>query len=118
MAGAADGRGGPSKGEQAQWTKQFLACAAELSQWEVVAEYASVTENYAQMAECLWRLHDWMRLKDIVLPKAMVGAQWPSKPPICSTNSANLVVHCGLPLILGCCGGNSLADAGMCVCTI
>ncbi|BDA47386.1 probable transcription-associated protein 1 [Coccomyxa sp. Obi] len=69
---SADGRGGPSKGEQAQWTKQYLACAAELSQWEVVAEYASVTENYAQMAECLWRLHDWMRLKDIVLPKAMV----------------------------------------------
>jgi hypothetical protein len=69
---AADGRGVPSKGEQAQWTKQYLACAAELSQWEVVAEYASVTENYAQMAECLWRLHDWMRLKDIVLPKANV----------------------------------------------
>ncbi|EIE23491.1 hypothetical protein COCSUDRAFT_65942 [Coccomyxa subellipsoidea C-169] len=69
---SADGRGVPSKGEQAQWTKQYLACAAELSQWEVVAEYASVTENYAQMAECLWRLHDWMRLKDIVLPKANV----------------------------------------------
>ncbi len=72
---AADGRGVPSKGEQAQWTKQYLACAAELSQWEVVAEYASVTENYAQMAECLWRLHDWMRLKDIVLPKANVRTQ-------------------------------------------
>lgn len=71
---AAENKFAPSKGEQAQWTKQYLQCAAELSQWEVVAEYASVTENYAQLADCLWRLHDWIRLKDLVLPKAMVSA--------------------------------------------
>ena len=64
----------PSKGEQAQWSRQYLAAAGELSQWEVVAEYASFTENYGLMAECLWRLHDWARLKEIVLPKAMVRA--------------------------------------------
>lgn len=80
----ADGRGAPSKGEQAQWSRQFLAAAGELSQWEVVAEYASVTENYAQLAECLWRLHDWQRLKDLVLPKAMVRRWWMFACQLCT----------------------------------
>ena len=56
----------------AQWNKQYLRCAAEMSQWETVAEYASVTENYGQLTDCLWRMHEWQRLKELVLPKTMV----------------------------------------------
>lgn len=89
----ADGRGSPSKGEQAQWTRQYLACAAELSQWEVVAEYASVTENYAQMADCLWRLHDWMRLKDLVLPKAMVPPSPAATGPVRVASACHSIVE-------------------------
>ena len=62
----------PSKGEMAQWNKQYLRCAAEMSQWETMAEYASVTENYGQLTDCLWRMHEWQRLKELVLPKTMV----------------------------------------------
>ena len=41
-------------------------------QWDTVAEYATATDNNALLASALWRLHDWQRLKDIVLPKALV----------------------------------------------
>jgi len=70
----------PSKGEMAQWNKQYLRCAAEMSQWETVAEYASVTENYGQLTDCLWRMHEWQRLKELVLPKTMVRTNFETDP--------------------------------------
>lgn len=64
----------------AQWNKQYLRCAAEMSQWETVAEYASVTENYGQLTDCLWRMHEWQRLKELVLPKTMVRTNFETEP--------------------------------------
>ena len=61
-----------NRGEQVLWHHQYVKSAAELCQWEAVAEYARQSDNCALQMDALWRLPDWDRLKRDVLPRAQV----------------------------------------------
>lgn len=76
--GVSGGVSGVTKSEMVLWHNQYLACCIELNQWETVAEYAKSTENAALQLEAAAKLHDWVNLKQMVVPKAQVeeGAEF------------------------------------------
>lgn len=47
------------------WHQQYLACCAELNQWDTVAEYAKVTDNCPLQIDAMVQLHDWQNLKAV-----------------------------------------------------
>ncbi|KAH7432383.1 hypothetical protein KP509_07G020000 [Ceratopteris richardii] len=61
-----------SKAEMCLWEEQFIGCAKQLSQWDVLAEFGKSVENYEILLDCLWKVSDWSTLKDTVLVKAQV----------------------------------------------
>lgn len=60
------------------WHQQYIRSAAELCQWDVIAEYAQQADNCSLQMDALWRLPSWDRLKHDVLPRAQV----PAPPPL------------------------------------
>lgn len=60
------------KSEQAMWQAQYAKCCSEMSQWDVLHDYGKQTENYSIIAAALAKTQDWLRLKEDVLPCAMV----------------------------------------------
>ncbi|XP_038988658.1 transformation/transcription domain-associated protein-like isoform X2 [Phoenix dactylifera] len=60
------------KAEMCLWEEQWLHCASQLSQWDVLADFGKSVENYEILLDCLWRVPDWAYLKDNVIPKAQV----------------------------------------------
>lgn len=67
-----DGVSGVSKDEMVLWHNQYLSCCMELNQWDTVAEYAKSTENSILQLEATAKLHDWVHLKQMAVPKAQV----------------------------------------------
>ncbi|KAG6555625.1 hypothetical protein Mapa_002860 [Marchantia paleacea] len=61
-----------SKAEMCLWEEQWIACARRLNQWEPLVEFARNVDNYEIQLDCLWKIPDWVSLKDTVLPKAQV----------------------------------------------
>ncbi|XP_047320592.1 transformation/transcription domain-associated protein-like [Impatiens glandulifera] len=61
-----------SKGEMCLWEEQWLNCATQLSQWDVLTEFGKSVENYEILMDSLWKQPDWAYLKDQVIPKAQV----------------------------------------------
>jgi hypothetical protein len=47
------------------WHQQYLACCAELNQWDTVVEYAKVTDNCPLQIDSMVQLHDWQNLKAV-----------------------------------------------------
>lgn len=76
--GVSGGVTGVTKNEMVLWHNQYLACCMELNQWDTVAEYAKSIDNSALQLEAAAKLHDWVHLKQMVVPKAQVedGAEF------------------------------------------
>jgi|AntDeeMetagen681_2_1112603.scaffolds.fasta_scaffold36488_1 transformation/transcription domain-associated protein len=53
------------------WIEQWVSCAKNLSQWDVLDEYARETHNYELSIDCLWRLQDWVGLKNTLTNKVV-----------------------------------------------
>ncbi|KAL4439666.1 hypothetical protein ABPG75_002667 [Micractinium tetrahymenae] len=70
--GVSGGIQGMTKIEMLLWHQQYLACCAELNQWDTVVEYAKVTDNCPLQIDSMVQLHDWQNLKAMVLPKAQI----------------------------------------------
>ncbi|KAK3007679.1 hypothetical protein RJ639_014816 [Escallonia herrerae] len=60
------------KAEMCLWEEQWLYCASQLSQWDVLADFGKLVENYEILLDSLWKQPDWAYLKDQVIPKAQV----------------------------------------------
>ncbi|RWV99278.1 hypothetical protein BHE74_00011128 [Ensete ventricosum] len=60
------------KAEMCLWEEQWLYCAGQLSQWEVLADFGKSVENYEILLDCLWKVPDWAYMKENVIPKAQV----------------------------------------------
>lgn len=60
------------KAEMCLWEEQWLCCASQLSQWDVLVEFGKLIENYEILLDNLWKQPDWAFLKDNVFPKAQV----------------------------------------------
>ncbi|XXG86133.1 hypothetical protein AAC387_Pa11g1088 [Persea americana] len=63
---------GVPKAEMCLWEEQWLYCASQLSQWDVLVDFGKSVENYEILLDCLWKIPDWAYMKDIVLPRAQV----------------------------------------------
>ncbi|KAA3457545.1 transformation/transcription domain-associated protein-like [Gossypium australe] len=60
------------KAEMCLWEEQWLSCASQLSQWDALVEFGKNIENYEILLDSLWKLPDWVYMKDYVIPKAQV----------------------------------------------
>lgn len=60
------------KAEMCLWEEQWINCAVQLSQWDVLADFGKTTENYEILLDTLWKVPDWAYMKDHVIPKAQV----------------------------------------------
>lgn len=60
------------KAEMCLWEEQWLYCASQLSQWDVLVDFGKLVENYEIQLDSLWKQPDWTYLKDHVIPKAQV----------------------------------------------
>ncbi|KAG8099235.1 hypothetical protein GUJ93_ZPchr0013g36432 [Zizania palustris] len=60
------------KAEMCLWEEQWLYCATQLGQWDVLADFGKGVENYEILLDCLWKVPDWTYMKDSVIPKAQV----------------------------------------------
>ena len=58
---------GVTKNEMLLWHQQYLACCAELNQWDTVAEYAKFTDNCPLQIDAMVQLHEWQYLKAVCL---------------------------------------------------
>ncbi|XP_057972938.1 transcription-associated protein 1-like isoform X2 [Malania oleifera] len=60
------------KAEMCLWEEQWLHCATQLGQWDALADFGKTIENYEILLDNLWKLPDWIYMKDHVIPKAQV----------------------------------------------
>lgn len=60
------------KAEMCLWEEQWLCCAGQLSQWDVLVDFGKMVENYEILLDNLWKQPDWAYFKDQVIPKAQV----------------------------------------------
>ncbi|XP_059645489.1 uncharacterized protein LOC132287044 [Cornus florida] len=60
------------KAEMCLWEEQWLHCASQLSQWDVLVDFGKLIENYEILLDSLWKQPDWGYLKEHVIPKAQV----------------------------------------------
>ncbi|KAK8962950.1 hypothetical protein KSP40_PGU020559 [Platanthera guangdongensis] len=60
------------KAEMCLWEEQWLYCASQLNQWDALADFGKGVENYEILFDCLWKVPDWVYLKDNVIPKAQL----------------------------------------------
>lgn len=60
------------KAEMCLWEEQWLNCASQLSQWDVLVDFGKLVENYEILLHSLWKQPDWNFLKERVMPKAQV----------------------------------------------
>ncbi|XP_022741614.1 transformation/transcription domain-associated protein-like isoform X2 [Durio zibethinus] len=60
------------KAEMCLWEEQWLYCAGQLSQWDALVDFGKNIENYEILLDSLWKLPDWVYMKDHVIPKAQV----------------------------------------------
>ncbi|KAG8079526.1 hypothetical protein GUJ93_ZPchr0007g3092 [Zizania palustris] len=60
------------KAEMCLWEEQWLSCATQLGQWDVLADFGKGVDNYEILLDCLWKVPDWTYMKENVIPKAQV----------------------------------------------
>jgi transformation/transcription domain-associated protein len=61
-----------TKSEMVLWHDRYLACCAELNQWDTMFDYAKSTDNGRLQLEAAAKLLDWVHLRQVALPKAQV----------------------------------------------
>ena len=52
--------------------EQWISCARQLNQWEILVDYAKDIKNHKILLDSLWNIPDWVFLKEKVFPKAQV----------------------------------------------
>eukprot|EP00963_Diacronema_lutheri_P006687 scaffold587_cov339-Pavlova_lutheri.AAC.11 len=58
------------KAEVCLWEEQWIECAKQLNQWELLTEFGHSVDHSTLLLDCLWKVpHSWNVLKDKVLPK-------------------------------------------------
>ncbi|KAJ4791719.1 Transformation/transcription domain-associated protein [Rhynchospora pubera] len=60
------------KSEMCLWEEQWLHCASQMSQWEVLSDFGKSVENYEILLDSLWKVPDWAYMKENVMPRAQV----------------------------------------------
>ncbi|XP_051127175.1 transcription-associated protein 1-like isoform X2 [Andrographis paniculata] len=60
------------KAEMCLWEEQWLHCATQLSQWDALADFGKLVNNYEILLDSLWKQPDWTCLKDQVISKAQL----------------------------------------------
>ncbi|KAI8019703.1 Transcription-associated protein 1 [Camellia lanceoleosa] len=60
------------KAEMCLWEEQWLYCASQLSQWDVLVDFGKLVENYEVLMDSLWKQPDWVYLKENVITKAQI----------------------------------------------
>ncbi|XP_076887806.1 uncharacterized protein LOC143538050 [Bidens hawaiensis] len=61
------------KAETCLWEEQWLLCASQLSQWDVLSDFGKLVDNYEVLYDSLWKQPDWAFLKDHVITNAQIG---------------------------------------------
>eukprot|EP00983_Pelagomonas_calceolata_P123927 1161053-Pelagomonas_calceolata.AAC.1 len=61
------------------WIEQWVGCTKSLSQWDILEEYARETHNQELSLDCLWRLQDWIGLKQTLSSKVVQCRGQPSR---------------------------------------
>ncbi|KAK1363493.1 Histone acetyltransferase SAGA, TRRAP/TRA1 component, PI-3 kinase superfamily [Heracleum sosnowskyi] len=61
-----------SKGEMCLWEEQWLNCSRQLGQWDALADFGKLVENYDILLDSLWKQQDWTYLKDHLIPNIQV----------------------------------------------
>jgi transformation/transcription domain-associated protein len=54
------------RGEMAMWAEQWVNCAKQLNQWDILAEYARGIDNTSLQIDAMWRLREWEQLRNTV----------------------------------------------------
>lgn len=49
------------------WVESWVQCTKALTQWDVLSEYARATDNIPLAMDCLWRLHEWTPLQQMLV---------------------------------------------------
>jgi transformation/transcription domain-associated protein len=60
------------KSEMCLWEEQWLHCAGQMSQWEVLSDFGKSVENYEILLDSLWKVPEWAYMKENVMPRAQV----------------------------------------------
>ncbi|XP_031475658.1 uncharacterized protein LOC116247605 isoform X2 [Nymphaea colorata] len=60
------------KAEMCLWEEQWISCARQLSQWDVLVDFGRSVDNYEILLDSLWKVSDWAYMKEHVFPKAQV----------------------------------------------
>ena len=90
------------------WHQQYLACCAELNQWDTVVEYAKVTDNCPLQIDSMVQLHDWQNLKAVsaacclaagCLAAGVLACLLLLVGSIAAFASSILAAACGLPVL-------------------
>jgi phosphatidylinositol kinase/protein kinase (PI-3 family) len=53
-----------TKAEKIVWEEQWIACAKQLNQWEVLKEYATDVNQFDLLLESCWKTDSWMEIKE------------------------------------------------------
>lgn len=66
------------RGEIAMWAEQWVNCAKQLNQWDILAEYARGIDNTSLQIDAMWRLRDWEQLRNTVkeFRESVSSMQW------------------------------------------
>lgn len=70
------------------WIEQWVGCAKNLCQWDTLSEYARSTHNHELNLDCLWRLQDWVGLKETLTTKVS---------QVCSVAARGRAGACAVP---------------------
>jgi transformation/transcription domain-associated protein len=60
------------------WAEQWVNCAKQLNQWDILAEYARGIDNTSLQIDAMWRLRDWEQLRNTVkeFRESVSSMQW------------------------------------------
>lgn len=61
-----------SKGEMCLWEEQWLYCSRQLGQWDALADFGKLVENYDILLDSLWKQQDRTYLKNHLIPNTQV----------------------------------------------
>jgi transformation/transcription domain-associated protein len=59
---------GVSKTEVCNWEAQWIQCAQQLNQWDLLADFAKSVNHGELQCHTSWRLNEWNTLRDILPP--------------------------------------------------
>lgn len=53
-----------TKAEKIVWEEQWIVCAKQLNQWEVLKEYATDVNQFDLLLESCWKTDSWIEIKE------------------------------------------------------